>query len=135
MLHRQLSPCVARLSTSSPHWWQECGLHEGAPRRRPVATLMVSLSVHRPRDVMGKAFSQALDSLAVEASRRAHDLGSGAFCSRESARADALRVSQAFCRCWSMPSEALDCGLRTTENWRHPRWGVGSLEGGLERCG
>ena len=33
------------------------------------------------------------------------------------------------------PREALDCGLRTTENWRHPRWGVGSLQGGLEQCG
>ena len=70
---------VARLSTSSPQWWHLWAVQRGAPRCRPVATLMASSSVHRPRDKMVSTFSQAPDSLAVEASKQA-GMGSGTRC-------------------------------------------------------
>ena len=34
--------------------WQECGLHRATLRRRPTATLTVSLSILRPSEVFGK---------------------------------------------------------------------------------
>ena len=55
------------------------------PRRRPTATLIVLSSILRPREVMGKAFTQAPDSLIEAAKRRALDVASRAFSSRVSA--------------------------------------------------
>ena len=95
---------MARLSTSSPQWWQVWGLHKEAPRRRPTATLMVLSSIRRPSAETGRTFSQAPDSLAAAASRRARDLGSVALSNRDSAKADTFRVSQLFCWCWASPS-------------------------------
>ena len=44
---------------------------EGDPSLRPTATLMVLLSILRPREEIGRAFSQAPDSLVEAAKRRA----------------------------------------------------------------
>ena len=53
---------------------------------------------------MGRTFSHAPDSFAVEANRRACALVLGAISSRDSARADALGSSQALCECCSTSS-------------------------------
>lgn len=54
-LLRQLSPCVARWSTSAPHRRQRCGWHRVTPRRSPTATRMISSSIRRPKDDIGSA--------------------------------------------------------------------------------
>ena len=43
------------------------------PRRKPTATLIVSSSILNPREVIGKAFNQAPNSLVEAAKRRALD--------------------------------------------------------------
>ena len=45
------------------------GLQRGTPSLRPTATRIVLLSILRPREEMGRTFSQAPDSV-VEAARR-----------------------------------------------------------------
>ena len=43
----------------------------GVPKHRPTATLTAWSSIRRPREEIGRASSQALDSFAEEASRLA----------------------------------------------------------------
>ena len=52
------------------------GLQRGVPRQRPTAIQSVSSSSRRPADEIGRAFSQAPDSLQDAANRRALSLSS-----------------------------------------------------------
>ena len=63
--------------------------------------LMVLSSMCKPSIEIGRTFSRAPDSLAKEASRRVHDLRSGAVSNKDSASADALSSSQDICQCCS----------------------------------
>ena len=96
-LHRQLRPCVPRLSTSPPQCWHWCGWHKGAPRRSPTAIQIVSSSMRRPQDAIGRAFNQAHASFEVLANKRALDLSSDAFSSSDPLIAFKPGVSHALC--------------------------------------
>ena len=70
---------------------------EGDPSLRPTATLMVLLSILRSRDEIGRAFSQAPDSLVEAAKRQAIEVALEALSNRESAVAD-IRSSGSWMR-------------------------------------
>ena len=70
-LHLQLRPCLPRGLTRTLQWRQEWGLQMGVPIRRPTAIRSVSSSIRRPADEIGRAFSQAPDSLQEAANKRA----------------------------------------------------------------
>ena len=65
---------------------------------------MVLLSILRPREEIGRALSQAPDSLAEAAKRRALAVASGALSNKASADADTLGVSQDFWRWAAVPT-------------------------------
>ena len=58
-----------------------------------LATWIVSLSMRRPSDEIGRTFNHVPDSLTLEVSNRAQALESGALSKRVSAMEDALRFS------------------------------------------
>ena len=66
------------------------------PSLMPTATLMVLLSILRPREEIGKAFSQAPDSLVDAANKRAVVMASGASSKRVSKVAITTGVFQLF---------------------------------------
>ena len=68
------------------------------PRRRPTVTLKVLSSILRPREVIGRAFNQAPDSLDEAAKRWALDCASSALSSRVSTAANTLLASPTFWR-------------------------------------
>ena len=71
---------------------------------RPTATLMVLLSSLRPREEIGRAFSQAPDSLVEAAKRRAIDVALEALSNRESAVVNTLWASQVFWQWEAVPT-------------------------------
>ena len=96
-LHLQLKPWVAYWSTSSPQWAQMCGRHNGHPNLRPMAMLIVSSSIRRPREEAGRAFNHAPDSLAEATERRVLDLASVVDNSKRSSLSCSRGKSHAFC--------------------------------------
>ena len=77
---------------------------EGDPSLRPTATLMVLLSILRPSEEIGRALSQAPDSLVEAGKRRAIEVALEALSNRESAVADTLWASHVFWQWETVPT-------------------------------
>ena len=65
---------------------------------------MVLLSILRPREEIGRAFSQAPDSLVEAGKRRAIEVALEALSNRESAVADTLWASHVFWQWEAVPT-------------------------------
>ena len=84
----------------------------------PTATLMVLLSILRPREEIGKAFSQARDSLVDAANKRAVVVASGASSKRVSKMAITTGCPSSFDGERGYPQ--VEAGYVAVTTKRHP---------------